>query len=198
MLFSTPAENGNGDSSGPSSTGSGSQAPLQPVDLNSRATSQPTLSVVIPTRNEERNVEPLLDRLGEVFAEGRTEIIFVDDSDDRTLEVITVGARDCPVQVRLVRRPPSARKGGLSGAVVAGARHARGDWVLVMDADLQHPPETAAALARAAVRYDCDLVIGTRYAGDGASADGLDGSRRALTSQDPARDDGQEPGGQAR
>src|SRR6266699_3974580 len=182
MLFSTPAENGNGDSSGPSSTGSGSQAPLQPVDLNSRATSQPTLSVVIPTRNEERNVEPLLDRLGEVFAEGRTEIIFVDDSDDRTLEVITVGARDCPVQVRLVRRPPSARKGGLSGAVVAGARHARGDWVLVMDADLQHPPETAAALARAAVRYDCDLVIGTRYAGDGASADGLDGSRRALTS----------------
>jgi len=137
--------------------------------------------VVIPTRNEERNVEPLLDQLGEVFDAARTEIIFVDDSDDRTPELIAVGARACPVHIRLVQRPPSARKGGLGSAVVIGARHARGDWVLVMDADLQHPPETAAMLARTSVRYNCDLVIGTRYAGD-ASADGLGGGRRMLVS----------------
>src|SRR5207245_8719299 len=66
--------------------------------------------------------------------------------------------------------------------VVAGVRISRGEWVLVMDADLQHPPATAAVLARTAIRYDCDLVVGTRYAGDGASAEGLNGRGRALTS----------------
>ena len=70
----------------------------------------------------------------------------------------------CPVPVRLLHRRPGSRKGGLSSAVIAGARHARGDWVLVMDADLQHPPETAAVLASTAMRHDCDIVVGTRYA----------------------------------
>src|SRR5258707_7291375 len=181
MLFSAPAENGSEDASGPDPDGSGVDAALLAADLNGRAADRPRLSVVIPTRNEERNVEPLLAGLGEEFDTARTEIIFVDDSDDRTPELIAVGALACPVHVRLVQRPPSARKGGLSGAVVIGARHARGDWVLVMDADLQHPPETAAMLARTSVRYNCDLVIGTRYASD-ASADGLGGSRRMLVS----------------
>jgi dolichol-phosphate mannosyltransferase len=181
MLFSAPAENASEDASGPDSGGSGVEAALLSADLNGRAADRPKLSVVIPTRNEERNVEPLLDQLGEVFDPARTEIIFMDDSDDRTPELIAVFARACPVHVRLVQRPPTARNGGLSGAVVIGARHARGDWVLVMDADLQHPPETAAMLARTAVRYNCDLVIGTRYAGD-ACADGLDGGRRTLVS----------------
>ncbi len=152
MLFSAPAENGSEDASGPDPDGSGVDAALLPADLNGRAADRPRLSVVIPTRNEERNVEPLLAGLGEVFDAARTEIIFVDDSDDRTAGLIAVGALTCPVHVRLVQRPPSARKGGLSGAVVIGARHARGDWVLVMDADLQHPPETAAMLARTSVR----------------------------------------------
>ncbi len=182
MLFSAPAENGNRNESDPNSAGSGAESPLPPVDLNGRTAGEPVLSVIIPTRNEECNVGPLLGRLAEVFEAERAEIIFVDDSDDRTAEMIAAGAQVCPVRVRLLQRPPSARKGGLSSAVVAGARHARGDWVLVMDADLQHPPETAAVLARTAARYDCDLVIGTRYAGDGASADGLEGGRRVLVS----------------
>jgi hypothetical protein len=42
-----------------------------------------------------------------------------------------------------------------------------------MDADLQHPPETAAVLASTAMRHDCDIVVGTRYAGDQSAADGL-------------------------
>ena len=51
-----------------------------------------------------------------------------------------------------------------------------------MDADLQHPPETAAVLASAAMRHDSDIVVGTRYAGDHSAADGLGSTGRALVS----------------
>ena len=65
--------------------------------------------------------------------------------------------------------------------MIAGAQRARGEWVLVMDADLQHPPETAAGLAKVAMRHDVDIVIGTRYAGS-ASSTGLAGAGRGLVS----------------
>jgi dolichol-phosphate mannosyltransferase len=137
---------------------------------------------VVPTRNEARNVGVLLDRLCAVLEQDHAEIIFADDSDDGTTRVVASLAASCPVPVRMLHRAPGDRKGGLSGAVLAGARHADGDWILVMDADLQHPPETAAVLASTARRYDCDLVVGTRFAGGGSHADGLNGSRRVFVS----------------
>jgi dolichol-phosphate mannosyltransferase len=153
------------------------------VNLNGQATGlRPWLSVVIPTRNEARNVSVLLDRLCAVLEQDRTEIIFTDDSDDGTARALARQAASCPIPVRLLHRAPGARKGGLSSAVLAGARHANGDWILVMDADLQHPPETVAVLASTARRYDCDLVVGTRFAGGGSHADGLNGSRRVFVS----------------
>ena len=156
---------------------------VAPADLNGdSAASTPRLTVVVPTRNEEHNVGLLLERLGTALAPLDAEIIFVDDSDDRTPGVLAASAAICPAPVRLLRRPPGSRKGGLSGAVVAGARHARGGWVLVMDADLQHPPETAAVLADTAMRHDCDIVVGTRYAGGGSPGDGLDGGARTMVS----------------
>jgi dolichol-phosphate mannosyltransferase len=139
------------------------------------------LSIVVPTRNEELNLGPLLGQLVSAFDLADTELLVVDDSDDETPEVLAEAAASCPLAVRLLHRPPGARKGGLSSAVIAGAKHAQGAWVLVMDADLQHPPETAAALAKVAARHDVDIVIGTRYAG-GASSSGLDGAGRGLVS----------------
>src|SRR6266516_5115629 len=153
------------------------------IDLNNvPAAWLPGMSVVVPTRNEEANVALLRERLGPVIAPLGAEIIFVDDSDDGTAQALASSAANCPVQVRLLHRPHGTRRGGLGSAVVAGARHARGAWVLVMDADLQHPPESAAALASAAVRHDSDIVVGTRYAGGGSPADGLRGTRRQLVS----------------
>ena len=142
----------------------------------------PRLSVVVPTRNEEGNVGPLLERLAAVLPADQTEVIVVDDSSDATPRALAASAVHCPILVRLLHRPPRARRGGLSTAVIAGARAARGDWVLVMDADLQHPPEVAALLARSAMRHDADLVVGTRYAGGGSSAEGLNRASRARVS----------------
>ncbi|HEY2689941.1 MAG TPA: glycosyltransferase, partial [Streptosporangiaceae bacterium] len=138
--------------------------------------------MIVPTRNEEHNIEPLLKRLGPAVAHLETEIVFVDDSDDSTPQVIAASAQACAVPVLMLRRQPGARKGGLSGAVIAGARHARGAWALVMDADLQHPPEAAALLAATALRHNSDIVVGTRYAGSGSPADGLGTLGRTMIS----------------
>ncbi|HEU5356639.1 MAG TPA: glycosyltransferase [Actinocrinis sp.] len=145
------------------------------------------MTVVIPVRNEEGNVDALLSELGVALAGLRAEILFVDDSDDRTVAAVERFAADCPVGVRLLARPPGQRRGGLSGAVIAGARHASGDWVLVMDGDLQHPPQAAAGLVAAALRHDSDIVVGTRHAGAGAAANGLHGPLRGLVSRTSTR-----------
>jgi dolichol-phosphate mannosyltransferase len=139
------------------------------------------LTVVVPTRNEEENVGPLLAELGPLLVGLGAEILVVDDSDDETPAVLAREAAACQVPVRLLHREPGRRRGGLSSAVVAGARQAAGEWVLVMDADLQHPPADAARLARTAMWHDADIVIGTRYAGAG-SGEGLDGRGRTLVS----------------
>ncbi len=144
------------------------------------------LTVLVPTRNEEENVGPLLARLGAAVAELGAEILVVDDSDDDTPRAVMHYAEQCPVPVRLLHRSPAERRGGLGGAVAAGARVARGEWVLVMDGDLQHPPESAATLAGTAMRHDVDIVVGTRYAGNG-SGEGLNGAGRVLTSSSATR-----------
>jgi dolichol-phosphate mannosyltransferase len=142
----------------------------------------PKLTVILPTRNEKHSIELLLARLGPAVAPLGAELIFVDDSDDETPEVLAEKAMACPVPVRLLHRPPGSRKGGLGSAVITGARHARGDWVLVMDADLQHPPEAAAVLASTAMRHDVDIVVGTRYASGRSAAGGLGSTGRVMVS----------------
>ena len=139
------------------------------------------LTIVVPTRNEAANIGPLFERLATATAPLAAEIVVVDDSTDDTPATVEVFAEACPLPVRLLHRPSWHRGGGLAGAVMAGIRAARGPWVLVMDADLQHPPEVAAALATTVMRHDVDVVIGTRYAGSG-SVDGLDGAARAVSS----------------
>jgi glycosyltransferase involved in cell wall biosynthesis len=152
------------------------------TDLNLAGDAAPALTVIVPTRNEAPNIEPLLERLGSAFAPLDAEIIIADDSDDQTPEEVTDRAASCPVRVRLLHRGSGSRRGGLSSAVVEAARHARGDWVLVMDGDLQHPPEAAALLARTAMRHDCDIVVGTRYAAGGVKGEGLGSTRRVIVS----------------
>jgi dolichol-phosphate mannosyltransferase len=142
----------------------------------------PRLTVVIPTRNEESTVGDLLQQLqlGGLAALD-AEVLIVDDSDDDTPAVVAEVADSVAFPVQLHHRQPGSRGGGLAGAVTAGAQHARGEWVMVMDADFQHPPAEAIRLARAALAQGMDIVVGTRYAGGGSSA-GLDGGYRSAVS----------------
>ena len=100
----------------------------------------PTLSIVVPMRNEAENIGPLherlravLDRLGEP-----AEIVCVDDgSTDATLDMLRL-VRAVDPRVKIVSL---SRNFGKEVAIAAGLRYARGDAVVLMDADLQHPPE---------------------------------------------------------
>lgn len=123
------------------------------------------ISLVIPTLNEVENIAPLLARI--MRCEPMPDqIIFVDDgSTDGTRECICSFASSAPVH--LIERDPPAF--GLAGAVIAGARAADGDWLVVMDADLSHPPEKIAQLLRPLLEGSADMVIGSRYVAGGST-----------------------------
>jgi dolichol-phosphate mannosyltransferase len=115
------------------------------------------ISVVVPTYNEAENLPELLERLDRALAGRDYEVVVVDDgSPDGTAEVAKRLSGRYPVRV-LVREG----RRGLSSAVVEGARAAAGSVVVVMDADLQHPPELVPKLAEVAER-GC-LAVASRY-----------------------------------
>jgi len=143
-----------------------------------------SLTVLVPTRNEAENVAKLLDDLSAALDGVSAEVVFVDDSDDSTPAVIEAEAarREATLPTRLVRRKHGQRAGGLSGAVVAGLRVARGRWVCVMDGDLQHPPAVVPRLLHEARDQGASLVVASRYRGDG-DASGLSSRGRRVISR---------------
>lgn len=137
------------------------------------------LSIIVPTFNEGPNVDELLRRIGDAL-EGRVfEVIFVDDSTDDTPEIIAAAAPHAGFPVRLIHREDPVA--GLGGAVVAGFQAAGSRWCLVMDGDLQHPPEDIPRLIERADRGDVDVVIASRYASGGTSKGLADATRTAVS-----------------
>ena len=140
----------------------------------------PRISLVIPTFNESANIAELLTRLAAAIpARVPCEVIFVDDSTDDTPAVITEAARHSRLTVSVLHR--EVAEGGLGGAVAMGLREAAAPWIVVMDADLQHPPALVPELVAAGERAGADLVVATRYAG-GGSREGLSGGFRKFAS----------------
>ncbi|PZF97461.1 glycosyltransferase [Micromonospora endophytica] len=139
----------------------------------------PRLTLVIPTYNERDNIPELLSQLGQVLEAAEAEIIFVDDSTDDTPTVIEAARSDCPVPITVVHRDDAS--GGLGGAVVEGLKRAQGAWVVVMDADLQHPTATIADLVATGEQTGADLVVATRYAGGGDRSGLSSGYRKAVS-----------------
>jgi glycosyltransferase involved in cell wall biosynthesis len=125
----------------------------------------PTYSLVIPAHNEEAVVEELAGRLAGVMdsLDGDAEAIRVDDgSRDRTYELMLEAASADP-RFRLIRL---SRNFGHQIALTAGVDLAAGDAVIVLDADLQDPPEVILELA-ARWREGYDVVYAVRDAREG-------------------------------
>lgn len=133
------------------------------------ASSSTAASIIVPTYGEAPNIEPLVARVFAATAQAGIEaelIIVDDDSQDGTEQIVERLRERYPVRL-VVRRGER----GLSGAVLAGFREARFDRFLVLDADLQHPPEMVPQLLTRLDQGDCDFVLGTRYGGSGAISD---------------------------
>lgn len=125
------------------------------------------LSVVIAAFNEEDVIRALYARLKAVLSSlpYRHELVFVDDgSTDATAERLASLSDDDP----LVRVLQLSRNFGKEAAISAGIAHAAGDAVILIDADLEHPPEVIPRLV-AEWEAGAEVVIGVRnpHAGEG-------------------------------
>jgi dolichol-phosphate mannosyltransferase len=125
-----------------------------------------TLSIVIPAYNEEATAGPAYERLKAVLdglGLDEWEIIFsVDPSPDRTEEVI-LGLRELDPRVKMLR---FSRRFGQPAATLAGMAAARGEATVVIDCDLQDPPELIADMVRL-WREGFDVVYAQRRSREG-------------------------------
>ncbi len=124
---------------------------MDTIPLHSNRTTLPTLrrcSVVIPVYNEEEVIPELIDRLQAAWDQTPAvhwQVIFVDDgSRDRSAELIQKRSVEDP-RIALVRL---SRNFGHQAAITAGLNHVEADAALIMDADLQDPPEVIPDLVR--------------------------------------------------
>lgn len=128
------------------------------------------LSLVLPTFNETPHIAPVVEQLvaelGAIPELSYEIIILDDDSPDGTYQRALELADKFP-QVRAIRREGQR---GLSTAVLAGWDAARGEVFGVMDADLQHPPQTVSALWRA-ITHGAELAVASRYIEGGGVSD---------------------------
>ena len=121
---------------------------------------QPTLSIVIPVFNSEATIATLLERLtGALDAVGESyEIILVDDgSADRSWEALKAQRARYDRRIVLVQL---MRNFGQHNAVMCGFRHAKGEFVVTMDDDLQNPPEEVRVLLDHIRGSGADVVYG--------------------------------------
>jgi polyisoprenyl-phosphate glycosyltransferase len=123
---------------------------------------RPEYSFIVPVYNEQETLPALYDRLLSVLAQldGSAEVIFVDDGseDDSFDRMIEMSLRDSRFKVLQL-----SRNFGHQTAITAGLDFATGNAVVVMDADLQDPPETVLAMARR-WREGFDIVYAVRKA----------------------------------
>src|SRR5438876_2767412 len=124
-----------------------------------------SVSIIVPTLNEEENIVPLVSEITACAVPIR-EILFVDDhSTDATRDRIHALAGSRPI--RLIEQDGVGP--GLAGAIMSGARAAQGEVLLVMDADLSHPPDRIKDLVAPLFTGTADLVVGSRYVKGGAT-----------------------------
>jgi len=120
-----------------------------------------TISLVIPAYRERENIVRLVEQLHEVLDDYRI-LIVDDDSGDGTAELVASLAQHYPVNLLLRRE-----KRGLASAVVDGIGEVGGDILVIMDADLQHPPQVVPELVREIDR-GAEIAVASRYVVGGA------------------------------
>ena len=119
------------------------------------------LSIIIPCYNEEKTVETIYATVTDVMTNGQCdyEILFVDDGSKDYTEQKVCGMAQ---KDRNVKYYSFSRNFGKEAAIYAGLNNARGDYVVIMDADLQHPPVLLKEMYKAVSEEGYDCCAGKR------------------------------------
>lgn len=141
----------------------------------------PKYSILLPTYNERENLPILVWLIDKYLSEAdiNYEVVIIDDaSPDGTL-AIAKELQKLYGENRIVLKP-RAGKLGLGTAYVHGLKSARGDFVILMDADFSHHPKVIPEMVRLQEQKGLDIVTGTRYAGGGGVC-GWDLKRKTIS-----------------
>lgn len=130
------------------------------------------LSLILPTYNEAANLPELMALLKGILSMPHEIIVVDDDSPDKTWEVAEYLSKDYPA-LRVLRR---IGRRGLSSAVTEGFAMAKGDVLMVMDADLQHDPHLINKLYDAVIS-GADIAVASRYIEGGSVGEWVTGRR---------------------
>lgn len=123
-------------------------------------------SILLPTYNERENLPIIVWLIEKHLCDINYEVIIIDDgSPDKTLEVAKE-LQKIYGEKKIVLRPRE-KKLGLGTAYIHGIKHATGDFVIIMDADLSHHPKFIPEFIKKQKDGDFDVVSGTRYSGNG-------------------------------
>ena len=125
------------------------------------------ISIIVPTYKEVKNIHPLVERIDHTMKPARLtyEIIVVDDnSQDGIVDCIEKLKNTFNIKI-VVRK----NEKGLSSAVLTGFGRAAGEILVVMDADLSHPPEKIPSLVRQIIEKKSQFALGSRFVKGGSA-----------------------------
>ena len=141
------------------------------------------VSIIIPTYNESKNILQVLKSIGENLPLNfSTQAIVVDDnSPDGTGKIVEDYLKNvkkiADYTVDIIHR--TAKK-GLGSAILKGVQYAKGDTIVVMDSDFSHPPHIIPRMLDALKKYQCDIVVASRYL-KGGNIDGWPLKRKLMS-----------------
>jgi dolichol-phosphate mannosyltransferase len=131
---------------------------------DSSSSSSATISIIVPTYNEAENIPILLWLIDQTCSTHRIsyEVIIVDDASPDGTQQIVRQMQQLLGSSKVILRTRYAKL-GLGTAYMHGLQFARGDWVILMDADLSHHPKYIPTFLSVQQQTAADIVTGTRY-----------------------------------
>jgi len=135
-----------------------------------------SISIVVPTYQERENIADFIHRIESTLNGLNFEIVVVDDNSPDGTADLAEELNEQYGNIKVIRRPA---KLGLGSAITDGIKASSSDVMVVMDADLQHPPELLPKMLEE-IRRGNDLVIASRYV-EGGGVEGWSFSRRIIS-----------------